>query len=170
MGGPIWRELILSSAWVLVLVRIRSRARGTPLRASGRGRCGWEPVTLLLVAIVPPGLLCVRPYFHPEDLLALGLALGGLACTRRGSWAWAGVLLGLSFTSQQFVLLIIAPLVVVAPSNRRLPFAGSAIISAMLVVGPMILLTSGRVIASVTGGGSTRSVLSPAWYVCFGHA
>jgi hypothetical protein len=125
------------------------------LRASGRGRCGWEPVTLLLVAIAPPVLMCVRPYFHPEDLLAMGLGLGGLACARRGSWVLAGVLLGLSFTSQQFVLLLIAPLVVVAPSNRRLRFAGSAIISVMLVVGPMILLTSGQVIASVTGRGST---------------
>ena len=29
----------------------------------------------------------------------MGLALGGVACTRRGSWVWAGVLLGLAITS-----------------------------------------------------------------------
>jgi hypothetical protein len=125
------------------------------LRASGRGRCGWEPAALVLLAIMPPVCMCLQEYFHPEDLLAMGLALGGLACARRGSWAWAGILLGLSFTSQPFALLIIAPMLIVAPPSRRIRFAGSAVLSAMAVIGPMILLTSGQVIAAVTGGGAT---------------
>jgi hypothetical protein len=102
--------------------------------------------------------LCLQEYYHPEDLMAMGLALGGLACARRGSWVWAGILLGLAFTSQQFVLLIIAPMLIVAPPSRRIRFAGSAILSAMVVIGPMILLTSGQVIAAVTGGGATPEV------------
>ena len=125
------------------------------LRASGRGRCGWEPAALLLLAVMSPVCFCLQQFFHPEDLMAMGLALGGLACAQRGSWVWAGILLGLSFTSQQFVLLIIAPMLIVAPSSRRIRFAGSAILAAMAVVGPMILLTSGQAIAAVTGGGST---------------
>jgi hypothetical protein len=125
------------------------------LRASGRGRCGWEPVALVIAASAPPVFMCVERFFHPEDLVAMGLVLGCLACARRDSWAWAGVLLGWSFTSQQFVLLVAAPLVILAPSNRRMRFVGSAIGSAALVIAPLMALTSGRVLTAVLGDGAT---------------
>jgi hypothetical protein len=128
------------------------------LRATGRGRCGWEPTALVFVASVPAVFMCIERYFHPEDLMAMGLALGSLACVKGGRWAWAGVLLGLAFTSQQFVLLIVAPLIVVAPRNRKIRFAGSAIGSAALVVAPLAVLTSGRVINAVLGAGSTPAL------------
>ena len=64
------------------------------LRACGRGRCGWEPVTLLALAGLPPVWMCVENFFHPQDLLAMGVVLGALACARarlvdctRGSWS-----------------------------------------------------------------------------------
>jgi hypothetical protein len=123
------------------------------LRASGRGRCGWEPTTLILVACVPPVFMCIQRFFHPEDLLAMGLILGGLACVRRGWWVWAGVLLGLAVTSQPFALLVLAPLMVVAPVNRRVRFTGSAIGAAAIVVVPLIVMTAGRVIKAITGPG-----------------
>jgi hypothetical protein len=136
------------------------------LRASGRGRCFWEPVTLLVVACVPPIFMAVQRFFHPEDLLAMGLALGGLACVRRGYWVWTGVLFGLAITSQQFSLLVVAPLVVLAPRNRRIGFAGAAMASAALVFVPLIAATSGRAMKAVTGPGypsiSGKSVLSAA--------
>jgi hypothetical protein len=127
------------------------------LRASGRGRCGWEPATLVL-ACVPSVFMPVVEFFHPQDLVALGLALGGLACARRGWWVWAGVLLGLAVTSQQFALLVAAPLVVLAPTNRRVRFAVAAIGAATLVVVPLIVVTSGRAIRAATlGSGNTSS-------------
>jgi hypothetical protein len=92
------------------------------LRASGRGRRLWEPATLLLIACLPPVWMCMQTYFHPQDLLAIGLALGALACVQMGAWVWAGVLLGLGVLTQQFVLLVAAPLVVVAPAARRWPY------------------------------------------------
>ena len=46
------------------------------LRASGRGRCGWEPATLLAAARLPPVWSRLVEYFHPQDLVAMGLALG----------------------------------------------------------------------------------------------
>jgi len=128
------------------------------LRSSGRGRCGWEPATLVLLACLPPLWMPLLNLFHPQDLMAVGLALGGLACARRGWWAWAGGLLGLAFTSQQFAVLVAAPLLVMAPWNRRLRFAGSAIAAAALVTVPMIAVTSGRALrATVLGSGNTLS-------------
>ena len=125
------------------------------LRASGRGRCGWEPTGLVVLAVAPPVIMSIQDIFHPEDLLAMGLALGSLACVRRGSWAWAGVLLGAAILSQQFILLIAAPLLVVAPRDRRIRFAGSVVGSAAIVVAPMAVMTSGRVLGSVIGVGNT---------------
>jgi Glycosyltransferase family 87 len=82
------------------------------LRASGRGRCGWEPATLVMVACLPPVWMCFQLVFHPQDLLALGLALCAMACVRRGRWVGAGILIALAVLSQQFALLVAAPLLV----------------------------------------------------------
>jgi hypothetical protein len=129
------------------------------LRACGRGRCWWEPVTLTIVAFVAPVWMCVQEYFHPQDLVAMGLALCGIACARRGWWGWAGVFLGLAFTSQQFALLIAAPLVVVAPSDRRLRLVGSGVGAAMVVIAPLIIVTSGQAARAVLiGSGNSPSV------------
>ena len=129
------------------------------LRASGRGRCRWEPLALVLMACVPPVLATLVDYFHPQDLVAMGLALGGLACARRGWWIWAGVLLGLAFTSQQFALLVIAPLFVVAPRDRRVRFAGAAFVAAALVMLPLVAFTSGRALsASLLGTGDSSGL------------
>jgi hypothetical protein len=129
------------------------------LRATGRGRCGWEPLTLVLLAFVPTVPQPLVQYFHPQDLVAMGLALGGLACVRRGHWAWAGLLLGLAVTSQQFALLVAAPLVMVVPRDRRMRFVGTAIGASALVILPMLVITSGRALRAVLlGSGNTASL------------
>ncbi len=88
----------------------------------------------------------------------MGLALGGVACARRGWWVWAGALVGLAVTSQQFALLVLAPLLVVAPSSHRVRFAAAASGAAALIVVPMIALTSGRAFNAVAiGSGNTPS-------------
>ena len=96
------------------------------LRASGRRRRGWEPATLLVVACLPPVWLCLVEYFHPQDLIAMGLALGALACARRDSWVAAGVLVILAFLSQQFAILVAVPLLVLAPAKRRPAYVAAA--------------------------------------------
>jgi hypothetical protein len=128
------------------------------LRASGRGRRRWEPAMLLALACVPCVLMPLLDDFHPQDLLAMGLVLGGVACARRGSWVWAGALLGLAVTSQQFALLVLAPLLVVAPANRRVRFAGAAICAAAVIVVPMVAVSSGRALSAVLiGSGNNPS-------------
>jgi hypothetical protein len=122
------------------------------LRACGRGRCGWELAAVILIACLPPACMTLSEFFHPQDMLAMGLTLGGLALVRRDAWVWAGVLLGLAITSQQFALLVLAPLVVVAPRNRRIRFVGSAIACAALIDVPMVAITSGRALRSAILG------------------
>ncbi len=89
--------------------------------------------------------------------MAMGLAVGGLACARKGGWVWAGILLGLALTSQQFALLVVVPLLVVAPRNQRVRYAAGVVGSAGVVVVGMLVVTSGRVMNVLTGTTATPS-------------
>ena len=60
------------------------------LRSTDKGRCRREPCALLLIALTPPVYMCLLEYFHPQDLLALGLSIGGVSQFLRRRWAWAG--------------------------------------------------------------------------------
>ncbi len=122
------------------------------LRASGRGRCGWEPATLVIVACLTPAWTCVQLTFHPQDLLALGLALCAMACARLERWIGAGILIALAVLSQQFALLVAAPLLVLAPAKRRISCVGAALATGALVVLPFLILTGGRALHAVTLG------------------
>jgi hypothetical protein len=122
------------------------------LRASGRGRCGWEPVTLLFVAGLLPVWMCVQSVFHPQDLLALGLALAAMACARRQRWLTAGILLALAVLSQQFAILVAVPLFVLAPRAKRFPLTCAALLTGTIFVLPLTVLTSGRVLRSIALG------------------
>ncbi len=124
------------------------------LRVSGRGRRGWESLTLFLVAGTPPVLNCLTLYFHPQDLLAMGLILGGVACSVKKRWLWVGVLLGLAFCSQQFALLVIAPLIVIAPTQGRIRLGIGAILAVALIDVPLIVATSGRAVKTILLGSS----------------
>ena len=129
------------------------------LRASGRGRCRWEPATVIVVACLPPVWICISFYFHPQDLFAMGFALAAMACARRGRWAGGGVLIALAVLSQQFALLVAAPLLVLAPSGRRWRFVGSAAGAAALVVLPLVVASSGHALRAVTlGSGDNPSI------------
>jgi uncharacterized membrane protein len=122
------------------------------LRACGRGRRLWEPLTVLLVACLPPVWSCIGNVFHPQDLIAMGLALGGIACVRRDRWALAGVLLAIAVLSQQFALLVAIPLFVIAPGHRRMRFALAGIGTSAVVVLPIVASTSRAVARAVVLG------------------
>jgi hypothetical protein len=122
------------------------------LRASGRGRTGWEVFGVISVALLPLVWMPLLDQFHPQDLVALGLSLGGIACARRREWVWAGVLVGLAVTSQQFALLVLAPLVVVAPGKQRWKLLVSSAAVVALVSLPFIVATSGRAAHAVLFG------------------
>ena len=128
------------------------------LRTCGRGRCVWEPTVLLFTAVAPPVFMCIQGFFHPQDLLAMGLALGGMACARLNRWAWSGSLLGLAFISQQFAILVLVPLAAMTLWSRRFRFITAALVSASVIIAPLVVVTSGRAMKSaVIGSGQTQA-------------
>jgi hypothetical protein len=122
------------------------------LRASGRGRTGWEAFGVIFTAMVPVVWEPILLFYHPQDLVCLGLALAGAACVLRHEWVWAGVLLGLAITSQQFALLVLAPLVVVAPGKEKWKLLASSAAVVAVVSLPFIGATSGRALRPVLLG------------------
>ena len=122
------------------------------LRASGRGHTGWEVFGVVFVALVPIVWTPLLDQYHPQDIVALGLVLAGTACALRGNWVWAGVLVGLAVTSQQFALLVLAPLFVVAPGKQRWRLLISSAAAVALVSLPFIVATSGRATHAVLFG------------------
>jgi Glycosyltransferase family 87 len=135
------------------------------LRTTDRGRRGWEPFTLALVAVSLPVSMPLVEDFHPQDILAFGLVLGAIACARRDTWSWAGVLIGFAFTSQQFALLPAVVLFVVAPKGRHLRFVSTAVATVAAVGIPMVALTSGRAVRAVLVGTGLSPSLGTTWLV-----
>ena len=82
----------------------------------------------MVAACLAPIWLCLVEYFHPQDLIAMGLALGAMACARRDSWVAAGLLVTCAFLSQQFAVLVAVPLLVLAPSRRRPAYVGGGML------------------------------------------
>jgi hypothetical protein len=146
-------------SWLVLLGGIVSFLRG-----SGRGRCGWEPATLLVAACLPPVWLCLVEYFHPQDLVAMGLALAAMACARRDSWVAAGVLVTFAILSQQFAVLVAVPLLVLAPAMRRRAFLAAASVTVVLTILLLLTLTSSVAVGLALEGtgntGGTGTVLS----------
>jgi hypothetical protein len=131
------------------------------LRSVGRGRCGWEPIALILLACAPPVSMCFTEYFHPQDLVALGLVLAALASIRAGRSIWAGIFFGFALLSQQFALLIFVPMLVIVPRGHAVRIVGAAAAVGAVVSVPLLLLTSGRAITSmVVGTGETSAGFS----------
>jgi hypothetical protein len=113
------------------------------LRASGRGRCVWEPATLIIVACLPPVWMSLQFFFHPQDIMAMGFGLAAMACALRNRWVAAGILIVCGVLSNQYALLVALPLLVVAPREQRLRYIGGAIAAAVVIITPLLVLTWG---------------------------
>jgi len=82
-----------------------------------------------------------------------------MACARRGHWIGAGILVALAVLSQQFALLVAAPLLVLAPANRRLSYAGAALTTGALVDLPFLAVSGGHALRAIAlGTGNTPSI------------
>lgn len=130
------------------------------VRASGRGRRGWEPFAVLLVACTPTVLMCLTYFFHPEDLLAMGFILAGVAAGLRRRWFWCGALLVLACCAQPFALLVGAPLLVVAPGRDRVRYVSGAIVTTLIIDLPLIVATSGRAMRTILLGSSRVDIVN----------
>lgn len=112
------------------------------LRAALGARRLVEPVAVIVVACLPTAMAPVATWFHPEDLVAMGLFMAATAAWFRQRWLLCGLLAGLAVCSKQYALLGAVPLVVVAPRGGRERVAGAAL-GVLAAVGAAMWVLSG---------------------------
>jgi len=88
------------------------------LRAAGADTLGRQAGLLVFLAFLPAASSAIVQLYHPQDIVSLGLAIGGLAQTLRRRWVLAGVLFGLAFITKQFAVLVLIPALASAPDLR----------------------------------------------------
>lgn len=135
--------------WLVLLAGVAYLVRATSLRGTG-----WEVLTGFLVALTPPVVMCLTYYFHPQDLLAMGLVLAGTGALLRGRDVLGGVLLGLSLTSQQFAILAVVALVVLLGRTRAVRVGAAAAVAIAVVDVPFIAVSGLRAVKTVLLGSS----------------
>lgn len=94
----------------------------------------------VLVSIEALLILPVVAYWgHPEDTVAVGLALYGVLATFHGKWLRAGFLLGLAVAFQPLVLLVLPIAFALTPLRYWPPVISEVVLpSAMLLLAPLI--------------------------------
>lgn len=144
-----WSDLLRIGylAWLFLLVGLI-----LVLRAGGRGRCGWEPATLIVVACLPPVWLTLESSFHPQDLVAMGLGLCAMACGLRGRWLISGIFVALAVFSQEFTLLVAVPLLFLAPRDRRLRYVIGALGTAAAATLILLVVSSTQALSNALSG------------------
>jgi hypothetical protein len=88
------------------------------LRAGEADSVGRQAGLLAFLAFLPAASSAIVQLYHPQDIVSLGLALGGLALTLRRRWALAGVLFGAAVLTKQFAVLLLLPALVAARDRR----------------------------------------------------
>jgi hypothetical protein len=115
---------------------------GGRLAGNGPGGRRREVLFLAAVTVSPFFRESLGNYFHPEDVLALGLLLLSLSLAAESRWVWAGAALGLAFASKQWVLLAGPALLIWADGRQaKIKLVGAAVGAAALLYAPFVLVT-----------------------------
>ncbi len=101
-----------------------------------------EALFLAAMAVTPFFKESLGDYFHPEDVLALGLVLVSLSLASDGRWLWAGAGLGLAVGSKQWALLVLPVLLLMAPERQaKSRLATGTVAAAAFLYVPFMLIS-----------------------------
>ncbi|MGA2835089.1 MAG: glycosyltransferase 87 family protein [Acidimicrobiales bacterium] len=122
------------------------------LRAGGSASPAREAGLLGFLAFLPAASSAIVQLYHPQDIVSLGLALGGLSQILRRRWILAGTLFGAAVLSKQFALLVLVPALVVTPGRRpRLTTAVSAAVVFGAGVLPFLVVDPRATLENLSG-------------------
>lgn len=88
------------------------------LRATGADSLGRTAGLFAFLAFLPAASSAIVQLYHPQDIVSLGLALGGLSEALRRRWVVAGLLFGLAALTKQFAVLLFLPALAAVPDRR----------------------------------------------------
>jgi len=144
--------LIGSTGWFVVVAGFTAL-----MAAAGKSRTRWEVLGWGLIAVTPALAFALVRDFHPEDLFAMGLILVASAAAIRSRWIAAGVCIGVAFSFKQYALLPAVPLLIAAPTRKRIRFSIAAIGSALAIFIPLAVVMGRGVFEVMVGTDATPS-------------
>lgn len=157
MPQPSWyraQGLLGAAAWFVLAVGSLAL-----LRVAGAGSLFRQAELLAFLAFLPAASSAIVQLFHPQDIVSLGLALGGLAQTLRHRWVVAGALFGAALLTKQFAILLVIPALAVAPNARsrlRLTLAAAVVFGAGIV--PFLVAAPRATLNNLSGFGAGGAV------------
>jgi len=116
-----------------------------------------EAAGVLGLAVLPPVSAALTTSIHPEDLVAVGLCLAAVARSTRRRDVLVGVLFGLAACSQQFALLAVVPIVVLAGWGERARVMAGAGAAASAVCLPFLITDPGGLLHAFSGSSATQA-------------
>jgi hypothetical protein len=132
------------------------------LRTTSRSHTRSEWLLLGALALSPGAVFAFTDYYHPEDLLAIGLLLACAGALRREHYVGVGFIGVLAFASQQNVVLALLVIALVLPHARAVRRAALGSLMCALLLETPLVLWSGPRILSVTLVGTGLSD-NPVW-------
>ena len=122
------------------------------LRAGRANSVVREAGLLAFLAFLPAASSAIVQLYHPQDLVSLGLGLGGLALTLDRRWAMAGILFGAAVLTKQFALLLLLPALVCAADRRaRLTMGGWAAVIFAAGIAPFLAVAPRATLENFSG-------------------
>jgi len=125
------------------------------LRAAKRGRTNLEVVGVCVLGLTPQVGYCLNVYFHPGEVLALGLGLAAIALALTDRWALGGATAGLSLSAHQLGLLVVLVLLLIAPRVAYRRLVPACVLTVLVVCLPVAVLTQGGAISGMVFDGIT---------------
>jgi hypothetical protein len=134
---------------VWLTARMRSQGRSALARAIVLGVCVANPITLRALELG-----------HPEELLGAcacvaAVLSAGQSVDGRDRSLLAGALLGLAIANKEWAILAVGPVLLALPPGGRARCLVSAAATAVVVLAPLALMSSGGFVAS------TRTIAAP---------
>jgi Glycosyltransferase family 87 len=148
--GPAWyrsQGVLGVLAWLVLAVGALAL-----LRAGRADTLGRTAGLLVFLAVLPSASSAIVQLYHPQDVVSLGLALGGLAQALRQRWIPAGLLFGVAILTKQFAILLLLPALASAPDRRAragLLVSATAVFAAGLL--PFLVSAPDATVANFTG-------------------
>jgi len=122
------------------------------LGAAGADTVRRQAGLLAFLAFLPAASSAIVQLYHPQDVVSLGLGLGGLAATVRRRWVLAGALFGAAVLTKQFAVLLLLPALVEATDRRaRLTLGGWAALAFGVGILPFLVAAPRATLENLSG-------------------
>ncbi|NNN21112.1 MAG: hypothetical protein HKL80_03815 [Acidimicrobiales bacterium] len=109
------------------------------LQKSARKNTWFLIYALFGLSLMPFFAASISIFFHPEDVLAIGLVLISTGAMLREKWILSGIFAGLALDSKLIAVPFLLVLFVLIPGKARIKFTLAAVFISALILSPFLI-------------------------------